>query len=154
MRRVDRAVVMGALAVVAAGLVAASLFVGPAGLMPGRTIMMELRLPRALLAFVVGAALAGSGTVFQGLFRNPLADPFVLGVSGGAALGAVAAMVTGLQMSVLGLGGVTVAAFVGALGAAWLVWRLARVGGRVPVTTLLLAGFAVSAFASALVSIL
>ncbi len=157
---------LAALAAIAVALVAVSLFVGPAGLSPREVvdglragdrhhdIVVNVRLPRALLAFVVGAALAGSGAVFQGLFRNPLADPFVVGISGGAALGAVAAIVSGVEVTVLGLGAVTLSAFAGALGAAWLVWRLAATGGRVPVTTLLLAGFAVGAFASAAVSVM
>jgi iron complex transport system permease protein len=96
----------------------------------------------------VGAALATAGAVFQGLFRNPLADPFVVGVSGGAGLGAVTGIVLGLTA------GVPLLAFVGGLGATILVYRLARVHGRVPIATLLLAGFAVGSLASALVSIL
>ncbi len=165
MRRIDRRLAMAGLAAAALALMAASLFVGPARLTPGEVFaalrahdltnsIVMLRLDQAMLAFVVGAALAGSGAVFQGLFRNPLADPFVVGASGGAALGAVCAIVAGVNVTLLGLGATTFAAFVGALGATWLVWRLSSARGRTPVTTLLLAGFAVSSFASAMVSIL
>ena len=143
---------LGALAVCSALLVFVSLFVGPAGFAPAANVdaIRTTRLLRAGLAFLVGAALGGSGVVFQGLLRNPLADPFVMGVSGGAALGAVIAIVLGLDA----LWGVTLAAFAGAMLAAWVVYRLAAVRGRVPITTLILAGFAVGAFASAIVSIL
>jgi len=127
---------------------------GAAGWFRSETILWEIRLPRALLAAAVGAALATAGAVFQGLFRNPLADPFVVGVSGGAALGAVTAIVLGLSASVLGVAPLAVFAFGGGLGAALLVYRLARVRGRVPIATLLLAGFAVGSLASALLSIL
>jgi iron complex transport system permease protein len=156
MRRIPRAVAIPALLVGAVGAVAASLFVGPVPLGHEKIgpILLELRLPRALLAFVVGASLGASVVVFQGLFRNPLADPFVVGVSGGAALGAVAAVVLGLEATLLGLGSATVAAFAGALGAAFLAYQLARVRGRVPVGSLLLSGFAIGSFAGALVSIL
>jgi iron complex transport system permease protein len=115
-------------------------------------ILFELRIPRVLLAVVVGAALAAAGTVFQALFRNPLADPAIIGVSSGAALGAVAAMlVTG------GFAGglvVPAAAFVGALAAGALVYRIARVGPAVQVATLLLAGIAVAALISAVMALI
>jgi iron complex transport system permease protein len=111
-------------------------------------IVWRIRLPRALLAASTGAALAIAGAIFQGLFRNPLADPFVVGVSGGAALGAVTAIVIGFSA------GIPAFAFAGGLAATVLVYRLARVRGRVPIPTLLLAGFAVGSLASAAVSIL
>lgn len=115
-------------------------------------IVLELRLPRVLLAAVVGAALAASGTVFQALFRNPLADPAIIGVSSGAALGAVLVIVTVGAGSLAGLG-VPLAAFVGALATGFLVYRLARVGPTVHVATLLLAGVAVAAVVSSAMSL-
>lgn len=168
MKRTDRTRAVLALTVAAVALGILSLFLGPADLTTSevwqalrgegetrhRVIVQQLRLPRMLLAFAVGAALAGAGVVFQGLFRNPLADPFVVGVSGGAALGAVAAIVLGLPAGLLGLGGITLAAFVGALLTVGTVYRLSARGGRVPLTTLLLVGFAIGSLASALVSIL
>jgi iron complex transport system permease protein len=115
-------------------------------------ILFELRLPRVLLGALVGAALAASGAVFQALFRNPMADPAIVGVSSGAALGAVAVILIG--GGVLGSGlAVPVAAFLGALAVAFLVYRLARIGPAVQVTTLLLAGIAVAAVISAVISL-
>src|SRR5207247_10283827 len=97
MRRLPSAVAILALVVAAAGAVTLSLLVGSEPLRSvSRSILLEYRLPRALLAFLAGASLAASGVCFQGLFRNGLADPFVVGVSGGAALGAVSSIVFGL----------------------------------------------------------
>jgi iron complex transport system permease protein len=115
-------------------------------------ILFQLRLPRVVLAAVVGAALACSGLVFQGLFRNPLADPAIIGVSSGAALGAIAVIVT-LGGASLGAFGVPLAAFCGALATAFIVYRLARIGPTVHVATLLLAGIAVAAVISSLMSL-
>ncbi len=169
MRRLDRRWAIAALGGILLLLVAGSLFVGAVPLSPKevlgvltgggdpmhRAIVIDVRLGQAVLALVMGAALAGSGVVFQGLFRNPLADPFVVGVSGGAALGAVVAIVTGIEMTGgFGLGAVTLSAFFGALASVAVVWRLAAVRGRIPVTTLLLCGFAIGAFCSAVVSVL
>lgn len=111
-------------------------------------IVRDLRLPRALMAFLVGGGLAVTGAVLQALVRNPLADPYLLGLSGGAGLGAVLAIAVGLQ----GAWAIPAAAAVGALAAIVLVYRLAVVAGAVLDTrVLLLAGVVVSAFASALV---
>ncbi|MBI3910084.1 MAG: iron chelate uptake ABC transporter family permease subunit [Armatimonadetes bacterium] len=117
-------------------------------------ILLTLRLPRVAGAALVGAALATAGALFQGLLRNPLADPYVVGTSGGAALGAVLGMMVGAQVTVLGFGIVPLAAFVGALAAMALVVGLAGVGGRLPAVTVLLAGFAVSSLLGYTVSLL
>ena len=117
------------------------------------TILFSLRLPRTALIALTGAALAGSGAAYQGLFRNPLADPFLIGVASGAGLGAVAARAAGLSgVSFLGMLAVPVMAFLGALITVVLVYQLARVGKTVPTTNLILAGVAVSSFTSALTS--
>lgn len=116
-------------------------------------ILFELRLPRVVLATVVGGALAASGLVFQGLFRNPLADPAMIGVSSGAALGAIAVIVFA-GGGALAAFGVPVAAFAGAVVVAFVVYRLARVGPAVNVATLLLAGIAIAAVISSLMSLL
>jgi iron complex transport system permease protein len=92
------------------------------------TVLLAIRLPRVLLAALVGAGLAVSGATLQGVFRNPLADPGLIGVSGGAALGAVAAIVAGWRP--LGLATLPLAAFAGGLAATLAVYRLARYGGR------------------------
>jgi iron complex transport system permease protein len=115
-------------------------------------ILFELRVPRVLLGVAVGGALAASGAVFQALFRNPMADPAIVGVSSGAALGAVAMILVGGGVFAGGLG-VPLAAFVGALAVAFLVYRLARIGPAVQVATLLLAGIAVAAVISAVISL-
>lgn len=115
-------------------------------------ILFQLRLPRVLLAAMVGSALAASGAVFQGLFRNALADPAIIGVSSGAALGAVLVIVT-IGAGSLAAFGVPLAAFVGAMATAFLVYRLARIGPTVHVATLLLAGIATAAVISSLMSL-
>ncbi|WKX74526.1 iron ABC transporter permease [Streptomyces sp. XD-27] len=109
-------------------------------------IVWQLRLPRALLAAVVGAGLGLVGTAVQALVRNPLADPYLLGISSGASLGAVAAIVLGAGAGgVLGLG-LSAAAFAGALGAFALVWAMARRGGGFSPLRLVLAGVGVGQF--------
>src|SRR3989440_8001953 len=101
-------------------------------------ILFQLRMPRVVLAAVIGAALAVAGTVFQALFRNPMADPAIIGVSSGAALGAILVLLVGAG-GALDAMGVPAAAFVGALATAFVVYRLARLGPSVQVATLLLA---------------
>jgi iron complex transport system permease protein len=116
-----------------------------------RIVVLKLRLPQVLLLGLVGAALACSGAALQATFENPLADPGVLGVTAGAALGAILVIHTGLTERVpLSL---TVAAFLGAAGAALLVYALAYLGGRPTVPGLLLTGVAVGSMASAGVSL-
>lgn len=116
-------------------------------------ILFEVRLPRVLLAAVLGGALTVAGIVFQALLRNPLADPYVLGVSGGASVGAVVALVAGLGGASARLGGlgVPVLAFAGALGALLLIERVATVDGRLNVYTILLTGAVFNAFSAALI---
>jgi len=117
-------------------------------------VLLAIRLPRAVTAMLVGAALAASGAALQGLFRNPLADPALIGVSTGAALAAVVAIVFGgsiaavlpfLPASLL----LPLAAFAGGLAATFVVYRIASRDGRTDVATLLLAGVAVNAMAGA-----
>ena len=117
-------------------------------------IIFQIRLPRVLAAALVGAALSVAGVLFQGLFRNPLADPYVIGTSGGAAFGASLGAVLFSHFSILGFGAIPTLAFLGALGTMVLVFRLSRVGGRTPVVTLLLVGFAVSVILGYSVSLL
>lgn len=131
-----------------------ALGLGPRADATARTIVLQIRLPRIALAATVGAALAGAGTVFQGLFRNPMADPYIIGVSAGAALGATAAIVLNVSFAILGVSAVTLLAFVGALLVTLLVYRLAWFRGDVVVEHLLLAGVAVGAFLAAIISAL
>jgi len=117
-------------------------------------IIFQIRLPRVIGGALVGAALATAGVLFQGLLRNPMADPYIIGTSAGAALGATIAMVLPINLAFLGFGLVPVAAFAGALTAVILVYNLARVGGRTPVISMLLAGFVVSALLAAIMAFL
>ena len=118
------------------------------------TILWEIRLPRTILIALVGAALGGSGAAYQGLFRNPLADPYLIGIAAGAGLGAVLAISIDWPYSFLGLLATPLAAFAGALLAVTLVYFLARIGQTTPITNLILAGVAVSSFATSLMSFL
>lgn len=117
-------------------------------------ILFQIRLPHTALVTLTGAALAGSGAAYQGLFRNPLADPYLIGVASGAGLGAVLAMASPMSTHFLGLFTVPAAAFIGALLTVGAVYFLARSAGQIPTTTLILAGVAVGSFASALTSFL
>lgn len=119
-----------------------------------RTILWDIRLPRTVLIAMVGAALAGSGAAYQGLFRNPLADPFLIGVASGAGLGAIVAMSINWPYTALGLLAIPLAAFITSLLTVYLVYNFAHVGGTVPTTNLILAGVAVSSFATSLTSFL
>jgi iron complex transport system permease protein len=116
-----------------------------------RAILLEVRLPRVLLAAVLGGALTTAGVVFQALLRNPLADPYVLGVSGGASVGGVLALLVGLGGAAAPRGGLGVpaAAFCGALAALVAIERIATVDGRLAVPTLLLVGVIVNATSGA-----
>lgn len=132
-----------------------SLFGGGAGVEPTLAIIVnKLRLPHAVLMALVGASLAGSGAAYQGLFRNPLADPYLIGTASGAGLGAVAAMAVKWPYTQLGLMAVPMAAFLGAILSVLLVYFLARIGKTVPTTTLILSGVAVSSFSTAATSYL
>lgn len=115
-------------------------------------ILFQIRFPRVLGGALVGAALATAGVLFQGMLRNPMADPYIIGTSAGAALGATIAMVLPISIAFLGFGLVPLAAFVGGLGTVFLVYNLARVGGRTPIISMLLAGFVVSALLAAIIS--
>lgn len=116
------------------------------------TIIFQIRLPRVMGSALVGAALATAGVLFQGLLRNPMADPYIIGTSAGAALGATIAMMVPLNLAFLGFGLVPMAAFVGALGTVLLVYNLARVGGKTPIISMLLAGFVVSSLLAAIMA--
>lgn len=116
------------------------------------TIVFQMRLARVILAALVGAGLAASGVVLQGLFVNPMADPYILGISQGAALGATAAMLSGVGLQALGIYAVPLIAFGAGLATSVMVYNLAKVGSRVQMSTLLLAGIAVGLFLSAITS--
>ena len=118
---------------------------------PDRVILFDTRLPRVLLAAIVGGALATAGAALQGLLRNPLAEPHLIGVSGGAALGAVLAVLFGGRTAVAQAGLLPLAAAAGALVSVAVIYRLALVNGRLQPYVLLLAGVVYNAFAGALI---
>jgi len=141
--------VLPALGLLVLVCIAISLMVGSAA-HATTAIVLEIRLPRALLAAIVGAGLATAGALLQALLQNPLADPYVLGISGGAALGGVAALALGGGFW-LGGAAVPLVAFAGALGASLLLYAVAAAGGRAPAHSLLLTGVVFNAFASSLI---
>ena len=116
-----------------------------------REILIGLRLPRILLAALVGAALACAGATFQAVLRNPLADPYILGVSGGAALGAILSAAIGADRTAAGWALRPLAAFAGSASTIFLIFALSRLRGRVSDYPLLLTGVVVNAFFSALI---
>lgn len=117
-------------------------------------IVWNVRMPRILISAMVGGALAIVGATFQGVFQNSLADPHILGVSSGAALGATFAMLTGVSVSFLGLGTIGVFAFAGAMVTVFLVYQVAGVGGQISTTNMLLTGTAISTMLSSVISLL
>lgn len=117
-------------------------------------IIWQVRMPRILTSALVGGALAIVGATFQGVFQNSLADPHILGVSSGAALGATVAMLTGASVSFLGLGTIGVFAFLGALLTVFLVYKVAGVGGQISTTNMLLTGTAISTMLSSIISLM
>ncbi len=124
------------------------------GLDISNSILWKIRLPRTVLVALTGAALGISGASYQGLFRNPLADPYLIGVASGAGLGAVIALSIKWPYSFWGLMAVPLAAFFTALLTVLIVYSIARIGHTVPTTNLILAGVAISSFATSLTSFL
>ena len=114
-------------------------------------IFWDVRLPRIILAALVGGSLGLCGAVLQIILRNPLAEPYLLGVSSGSAIGAYAAIIIGFQFSFMGLTTISLFAFMGGLAAAWIVYLAARVNGELPIISLILAGVVVNAMLSAVI---
>lgn len=139
--------VVGAVAFFLAATALGSAFVGAAPLSLSQ--IWAVRVPRICLAVLVGASLATAGTCLQALFRNPLADPFILGIAAGGALGAAGGLLFGVPSFLI-----PAVAFAMALLTAWLVYRLGRINGTVRMDTLLLAGVAVNAFLSSFLTLL
>lgn len=115
------------------------------------TIFFSLRLPRAILAFISGGALSIAGACLQGMFKNPMADSYVIGVSSGAAFGATLALTFSTSLAFMGFGAVAILAFAGALLGVFTVYSLAKIHGKVSTFSLLLSGIAVSTLCTALV---
>lgn len=164
------ALALGVLGLVLVAVATLSMFVGSAGLSAGAVaralagragpdsvesvVTLQLRLPRVLAAVLAGGGLAVAGVAFQGLTRNPLAEPAVLGVSSGAAFGVVVAQIFGLGLSIVQALGVTVFAFGGALLAAGAVYLIAVMPGGLSIQTLLLAGVIVGIFFTSAITVL
>ena len=117
-------------------------------------ILFGIRLPRILLACLIGGALAGAGVVFQAILRNPLADPYILGISSGAALGAAAGILLNAQYSIFGFNAMTVCAFIGALITIFFVYAVAQSYGRVITHSLLLTGVIINYVFAALIMLI
>lgn len=135
-----------------------SLFVGSVLVSPsedtGSTIIWQIRMPRVILSALVGVLLATSGVILQGILRNPLADPYILGVSSGAGIGSAIALALPFSFVFFGISSIPLFAFFFALAAVFVVYRLAYVKGKSSPETLILAGVAVAAFASAILSLI
>ena len=116
------------------------------------TIIWDLRFPRSLLAFLVGGSLALCGGVYQALFKNPMADPFILGISSGAAFGATIGIILTIPATFMGLNTISAFAFAGALLAIFFVYHIAKVGRQANITSLLLCGIAVNQLLTAIIS--
>lgn len=119
-----------------------------------KVIVLNIRMPRIFLAALVGVGLSIVGGTFQGLFKNQLADPYVLGISSGAALGATLAIIFSFEGAILGFAFNSFCAFIGAMLTALLVFSVARVGNKLSVSNMLLSGLAISFFMSSIISIL
>jgi iron complex transport system permease protein len=141
---------LGSTNLIAPGQVVAQLLAGPGRDGSENAIVWDIRLPRTVACVLIGAILGATGSAFQALFRNPLADPYVAGVSSGAAVGGVVAVILGLSGGI----GLFLAGTLGGLAALALVWSLAQRRGAADVTTLLLAGLVIGTLLSAVLSML
>jgi iron complex transport system permease protein len=117
-------------------------------------VLLQIRLPRILLAALVGMILSLAGVMLQGILKNPLADPYILGISAGGGVGAALAITLGLEFTLWGMSGIPIFAFIFSVAAVLVVYRLSNVGGRTTTETLILSGVAVSAFCAAALSLL
>lgn len=135
-----------------------SLFLGSVFITPGELwgseILWQIRLPRVILAALIGLLLSISGVILQGILRNPLADPYIIGISAGGAVGAAISIVLGAQFVIFGMSSIPAAAFIFALVAVFIVYKLSQVAGRTAPETLILAGVALSAFCAAILALI
>src|SRR5450830_1476092 len=115
-------------------------------------VIFDISLPRILMAVIVGIALSGSGVIFQGVFRNPMADPYIIGVSAGAAFGATVGLIFASSVRFLNLSITSIFAFLGAIGVTFLVYNISKIKGKISVLTLLLSGVALSSLLSSIIS--
>jgi iron complex transport system permease protein len=148
-------VCLSVLLVIAIGLalLVGSVFIAPAELLKER-IFWEIRLPRVILSALVGLLLSVPGVILQGVLRNPLADPYILGVSAGGGVGAAVAIAFGLSFTLFGMSSVPLLAFLCSLLAVYVVYKLAEIGGKTVPETLVLAGVALSSFCAAILALI
>ena len=114
-------------------------------------VIFDIRFPRILMAVIVGMALSSSGVIFQGIFRNPMADPYIIGVSAGAAFGATIGLIFLKNIRFLNVTATSLFAFAGALGATFLIYNIAKVKGKISIITLLLSGVAISSLLTSII---
>ncbi|MBU0671768.1 MAG: iron ABC transporter permease [Candidatus Margulisbacteria bacterium] len=141
------------LGAMALSLLLGSVFISPENLWQSE-ILWQIRLPRVVLAALVGLLLSLSGVILQGVLRNPLADPYILGISAGGAVGAAISIALGAQFVIFGLSSLPVTAFIFSLVAVFVVYKLSQVGGHAAPETLILAGVALSAFCAAILALI
>ncbi|MCL5771761.1 MAG: iron chelate uptake ABC transporter family permease subunit [Actinobacteria bacterium] len=115
-------------------------------------VIFDIRLPRILVSILAGIALSGSGVIFQGIFRNPMADPYIIGVSAGAAFGATIGLLFAGNIKIISLSATSIFAFLGAIGTTFLIYNISKIKGKISVLTLLLSGVALSSLLSSIIS--
>lgn len=115
-------------------------------------VIFDIRLPRIFMAIIVGIALSSSGVIFQGVFRNPMADPYIIGVSAGAAFGATIGLLFAGNIKLISLSATSIFAFLGAIGTTFLIYNISKIKGKISVLTLLLSGVALSSLLTSIIS--
>ncbi|MCL4386516.1 MAG: iron chelate uptake ABC transporter family permease subunit [Actinobacteria bacterium] len=115
-------------------------------------VIFDIRLPRIFMAIIVGIALSGSGVIFQGIFRNPMADPYIIGVSAGAAFGATIGILFTGNIKIVNISATSFFAFLGAVGTTFLIYNISRIKGKISTLTLLLSGVALSSLLTSIIS--
>ncbi|MHB8279313.1 MAG: FecCD family ABC transporter permease [Candidatus Humimicrobiaceae bacterium] len=117
-------------------------------------VIFDIRLPRIFMAIIVGIALSSSGVIFQGVFRNPMADPYIIGVSAGAAFGATIGLLFAGNIKLISLSATSIFAFLGAIGTTFLIYNISKIKGKISVLTLLLSGVALSSLLTSIISLI
>ncbi|MDD5658981.1 MAG: iron chelate uptake ABC transporter family permease subunit [Actinomycetota bacterium] len=117
-------------------------------------VIFEIRMPRIFMAIITGIALSGSGVIFQGIFKNPMADPYVIGVSAGAAFGATIGLLFTSSIRLVNLSTTSIFAFMGAIGTTFIIYNISKIKGKISILTLLLSGVALSSLLTSIISFL
>jgi len=115
-------------------------------------VIFDIRMPRIFMAIIAGIALSGSGVIFQGIFKNPMADPYIIGVSSGAAFGATLGLLFASNIKLISMSVTNIAAFIGAVGTTFLIYNISKIKGKISVLTLLLSGVALSSLLTSVIS--